>query len=169
MELITAEERRRLIDGATREAAHLEMRDNYGGDRHLFDRWQAGDHDLAFMNGWCERVRAGIAKGKGYRRACVVSEPLSDYQCWAYAVSGPQVEAGEDLRWVPRRLLSAVALPGNDFWLLDGEIVTFGIFSGADERVEIQLCTEPDVVKFCRDSFEAVWALSISHREYHPA
>jgi hypothetical protein len=28
--------------------------------------------------------------------------------------------AGEDVRWLPRRRASDLALPGTDFWVLDG-------------------------------------------------
>jgi hypothetical protein len=34
-------------------------------------------------------------------------------------------EAGEDIRWVPSRLVSAVATPGNDFYLFDGRLAVF--------------------------------------------
>jgi Family of unknown function (DUF6879) len=170
MELISAKERRDLISGIKHEALHMEMRDFYAGDLEMFSAWQTdGTVDLTVTEQWCAEVRAGVAAGRVYRRACVVSEPLSDYQRWAYLVTDPQVEAGEDLRWVPRRLLSTVALPGNDFWLLDNEVAVFGIFSGAHVRVEIQLYRDPAVVSFCRNAFETAWAVSISHRDYRPA
>lgn len=35
--------------------------------------------------------------------------------------------------------------------------------------IQRQLYTDPDVVKLCRDAFEAVWALSIPHGDYRPA
>lgn len=107
MKLITPEERKELLRTFKREAVHLELRDVYATndlEREKFAAWKAGVRDddyRSWMEPWCARVRAGIAEGKGFRRACVVSEPLSDYQQWAYSVSDAQVEAGEDLRWVP--------------------------------------------------------------------
>lgn len=175
MKLVTAEERKELFRTFKREAVHLELRDDYATnelERTKAAEYKAGERDeshLEFMEPWCQRVREGIAQGKSYRRACVVSEPLSDYQQWAHYVSTPQVEAGEDLRWVPRRLVSAVALPGNDFWMFDEEVVVFGIFSGSNEVVERQFCTDPDVARLCKDAFDAVWALSIPHLEYKPS
>ena len=50
------------------------------------------------------------AFGKSVRRARIVSEPLSDYQRWSYSIAHPMVAAGEDIRWVPRRLVSGVRL-----------------------------------------------------------
>lgn len=34
--------------------------------------------------------------------------------------AGHNVKAGEEVRWLPRRQASDLALPGNDFWLFDG-------------------------------------------------
>lgn len=168
MESISPKDRSALIAGFNREALHLEMRDNYEGDKPWFDRWRSGDREgvKADMRPWCDQVRDGVAKGKAYRRLCVVSEPLSEYQRWCHEMNDLKVKAGEDLRWVPRRLVSAVALPGNDFWLFDSEIVTFGLFDGNDMRTDILLSRDPEVVRFCLDTFARLWDLSIPHHEY---
>lgn len=172
MELISPKERADLVNGISREALHVEMRDNYGIDADLFANWRAGDREEVprVLKPWCDRVRAGVAEGKTYRRVCVVSEPLSAYQRWCFEVTnGLKVEAGEDLRWVPRRLTSTLSLPGNDFWLLDGETVVFNVFDGTDRRAEIQLYRDLAVVKHCADAFSVLWDLAIPHRDYRPA
>ncbi|MBB5083171.1 DUF6879 family protein [Nonomuraea endophytica] len=170
MELISAEERGEYFATFKREAVHLELRDDYATsdlERERFAAWKASEaDDLSWMNPWCDRIRKAIAEGKRYRRACVVSEPLSEYRRFAYDVVGPSVDAGEEIHWVPRRLVSDVALPGNDFWMFDEETVVFAVFSGDGEVVQRQLYTDPDVVKLCADAFKAVWSLSIPHHEY---
>lgn len=80
----------------------------------------------------------------------------------------PSVDAGEELRWLPRRLVSALPLPGNDCFVLD-DCVMFNVIGGNDEPVDIQLSREPDVMKFCRDSFESAWEIATPHREFEPA
>ncbi|NRQ35534.1 hypothetical protein HII36_27425 [Nonomuraea sp. NN258] len=173
MELISAEERGRFFRTFKREAVHLELRDHYATsdlERERFAAWQAGElDDLSWMDPWCDRIRTAVAAGKRYRRVCVVSEPLSQYRRFAYEVLGSSVAAGEEIRWAPRRAVSAVALPGNDFWLFDEEAVVFAVFSGNGEVAERQLYTEPEVVRLCLDAFDAVWALSVPHHEYRPA
>ena len=59
-----------------------------------------------------------------------MSEPLSDYQRWAHSLAAPMVDAGEDIRWVPRARVSELMFPGNDFWLFDDQLLAFMVFAG---------------------------------------
>jgi hypothetical protein len=64
--------------------------------------------------------------------------------------------------------VSTVLLPGNDFFVLDDDLVVFNVLDGANGRAEQQLYRDADVVKRCRASFDVVWAVSIPHRQYQP-
>jgi hypothetical protein len=97
-----------------------------------------------------------------------VSEPLSDYQRWSNSIAGPMVEAGEDIRWVPRRLVSAIGIAGNDFYLFDDRLIVFLIYSGDGLNADYQISTEPAAVKLCRLAFDSVWQYAIPHRDYQP-
>jgi hypothetical protein len=77
-------------------------------------------------------------------------------------------DAGEDIRWVPRGRVSELMFPGNDFWLFDNELLVFLVFAGNGLVVDRTAKTDPNLIARCRASFEAVWALSIPHREYTP-
>jgi hypothetical protein len=158
-----------LERGFGREAAHLEMRDAYGTATELpyMARWAAGEpDDLQWLQGWCGTLRGHVKAGRSVRRARVVSEPLSDYQRWSRSIALPMVEAGEDIRWVPRRLLSAVALPGNDFYLFDDRLAVFLLYTGNGLAAGQVSSADPAVLRLCRASFEAAWKLSVPHREY---
>jgi hypothetical protein len=171
MDLITAEERDGLFVSFRREALHLEMRDSYGTEAEIphMAKWAAGEpDDLEWLRPWCDRVEAAVAAGKSFRRASIVGEPLSDYQRWSHSMTGRHVDAGEDCRWVPRRLVSGIAVPGNDFWLFDDQIALFIVFAGNGKVVERQRSIDPAVVRLCRSAFDAVWAHAIPHREYKP-
>lgn len=118
MDSITYEEFSALFRSFEREALHLEMRDSYGTAVELphLHKWEADEpDDTDWLQPWFDLVRAGTRAGKVFRRACLVSEPISDYQKWAFKDTPLFVAAGEDIRWVPRRRVSTVALPGNDF------------------------------------------------------
>ena len=73
---------------------------------------------------------------------------------------------GENVRWLPRRQASDIALPGNDFWLVDDAVVRFGHFTGDGELVGHEIRTEPAVTKLCSDAFETVWQRAIPHEKY---
>jgi hypothetical protein len=76
------------------------------------------------------------------------------------------VEAGEDVRWLPRRLASTLQLPGNDLWVFDSRLVQFNIFDGPGRWIHTDFTEEPDVIEFCTASFEAVWKLATPHAEF---
>jgi hypothetical protein len=158
-----------LRSGFDREAVHLEMRDAYGTVAELphMARWAAGEPDnLDWLHDWCNTLRDHVKAGRSVRRARIVSEPLSDYQRWSYSIARPMVEAGEDIRWVPRRLVSSVALPGNDFCLFDDRLAVFLLYAGNGLSVGMVSSADAADLRLCRSAFEAAWELSIPHRDY---
>jgi uncharacterized protein DUF6879 len=169
MESISIEQRHELYVSA-REVLKIELRDYYAINANRLEAWRAGDMDTAQAGyrQWAEMCAAEGARGQVFRRVRVISEPLSDYQRLAVTFSGLAVEQGEDLRWLPRRLVSAIPLPGNDCFVLDGETAMFNLLGGSDERAGVQMSRDPDVVKFCRHSFELAYSMGIPHGEYRP-
>ncbi|MEU8035532.1 DUF6879 family protein [Streptosporangium sp. NPDC049078] len=160
-----------LLAGFERSAVHLEMRDAYGTAVELpyMAKWAAGEpDDLEWLQGWCSTLREHVKTGKTIRRARIVSEPLSDYQRWSYSIAHPMVEAGEDIRWVPRRLVSSVPLPGNDFYLFDDRLVVFLHYAGNGLGEAKVASTDPGDIALCKSAFETVWKLAIPHSEYTP-
>lgn len=171
MDSITYEEFSALFRSFQREAIHLEMRDSYGTAKEIphLRKWEAGEpDDTDWLQPWFDLVGAGTRAGKVFRRACIVSEPISEYQKWALKDTQLFVQAGEDIRWVPRRRVSTVALPGNDFWLFDDEVVVFLIFAASGLVVDRHRTTDRRAIELCRTSFEEVWKLSIPTSEYRP-
>jgi hypothetical protein len=171
LDSVTYEEFDGYFTSFKHEALHLEMRDAYGTSAEIahLRKWEAGEpDDAAWLEPWFQLLRAGIRAGKAFRRARIVSEPISDYQKWVLKDTDLYVEAGEDIRWVPRSRVSTVALPGNDFWLFDDEVVIFLIFAASGLVVDRQRTTDRRVIELCRTAFEAVWKLSIPNRDYRP-
>jgi hypothetical protein len=161
-----------LFTRFSREAVHLEMRDSYGTAIELpyMAKWAAGEHDdLEWLRPWCDEVRANVAQGKVYRRVHVVSEPLSDYQRWSRSIMKPHIDAGTDMRWMPRREVSSIAFPGNDFWMFDNRLVVFHHYTGNGASTGFTTSTDPDAIELCTSAFEAVWKLAIPHLGYRPA
>jgi len=161
----------RLLRTFALSSVHLETRDAYGTAVELphMAKWAAGEpDDLAWLQDWCDMLRLHVTAGRSVRRARIVSEPLSDYQRWSYSIAEPMVAAGEDIRWVPRGLVSSIGIPGNDYYLLDDRLVVFLHYAGNGLAVDRVTSVEPADLELCRTAFEAVWRLSIPHREYKP-
>ena len=159
------------IESAQESAVHLEMRDAYGLEDEDFHAWRAGKpYDPTPGTWWYELVGRAVARGVKVRRARIVSEPVTEYIRFEYDITAHNLAAGEDVRWLPRRQASTIALPGNDFWLIDRELVIFNHFTGdglwAKEPEE--LTREPDPVGICVSAFDEVWQRATPHGDYHP-
>ena len=72
----------------------------------------------------------------------------------------------EEVRWLPRRLASALTLPGNDFWLFDNRIVRFNHFTGDGASAEPEYTEDPTVAVLCTSAFQAVWERATPHADY---
>lgn len=164
-----------LLAAAGHSAVHLEMRDSYGvGDEaEDFENWmRTGQRDLdptsTYWAPWVDLIRSTIARGVVVRRARVVSEPVTDYIRYEHAGTAVNVQAGEQVRWLPRRQASDIALPGNDCWVFDGETVLFNHFSGDGNWSEPgwEFRTEPAVARLASAAFETVWERGVPHEKY---
>ncbi|MGP3980167.1 DUF6879 family protein [Streptomyces sp. KR80] len=162
-----------LLNTAHHSAVHLEMRDAYAvsNENSHFKHWREtgerpNDPDSDYWRDWTTAVRRTVARGVVMRRARIVSEPVTEYIRYEHAGTPINLAVGEQVRWLPRRLASDIALPGNDFWVLDGRLVRFGFFSGDGALVGHALDQNPATVKLCTSAFEAVWERAIPHNEY---
>jgi len=176
MEAITPDQRNNLIATFRHDAIHLEMRDIYATsiERDRFRKRLAGEQldpaeEAEWWQPWRTMMRANMDAGKMMRRLRVVSEPVTDYIRFEWIDTEQLVKAGEDIRWLPRRRASALMLPGNDFWLFDGETVVFTHFSGNGEVLGYEMTADSGLVRRCQASFEAAWSISIPHAEYKPS
>ncbi|MFF5393350.1 DUF6879 family protein [Streptomyces sp. NPDC013012] len=164
-----------LLAATHRTAVHLEMRDVYAvgeetDDFETFLRTGTPNLDPArlFWPQWMPLVQDAVARGVVMRRARIVSEPVTDYIRYEHAITPLNLQAGEDVRWLPRRHASDIALPGNDFWLLDDHLVQFHHFTGTgDWRPDgKERTTDPAAIALCTTAFETVWERAIPHEKY---
>jgi len=100
----------------------------------------------------------------------VVSEPLSEYQQWVLSSAALFVDAGEDIRYVPRPRLTGTSLPGSgDFYVFDGNLVMFLHYAGNGTNTAFEVTDEPHAARACQEAFESVWQIGTPLREYRPA
>jgi hypothetical protein len=162
-----------VLANARRSAVHLEMRDSYAVDYEEgpFADWRNGvrldpDDRASWWRPWLDLISATVARGVVVRRARIMSEPVSDYIRYEHSGTFTNVAAGEQVRWLPRRQASDIALPGNDFWLFDDELVLWNHFAGDGSSQGPELTREPGAAKLCHDGFEAVWDRAVPHDQY---
>ncbi|WP_405581178.1 DUF6879 family protein [Streptomyces sp. NBC_01190] len=158
-----------LLRSCSRTAVHLEMRDGYMRSDPRFAAWQAGVRTgLTVATSWLSVFAHTTSRGVAVRRARIVSEPVSDYVRFEHHLSSANVTAGEEIRWLPRRRASDLALPGNDFWLFDDAVAVFHHFDGDGELApdDEEVRTDTAAVKLCADAFAAVWTRAVPHPEY---
>lgn len=160
-----------LFGSVTRSLAQLEMRDSYLVDYEdeRYKRWVAGGRAGSLPredHPWWRLTAETTARGVSMRRSRVVSEPVSEYIAFEYAGTWQNLESGEQARWLPRSRAPAIAFPGNDFWLIDGERVLFLLLDGTGRPIGQQLCTDDAVVTLCSTAFEQVWELGTDHADY---
>jgi hypothetical protein len=125
-----------LLAACTSSALHLD-------DAHLtsdptYQAWLAGQADLQesaqHYRAYTDAVVSAVRRGVTVRRARIVSEPVSDYVRWEHWLTEPvNIAAGEQIRWLPRRLASTLAVPGNPYWVFDDRMVRFTLFGGDGE------------------------------------
>lgn len=165
---VAAPSLRELLAHAQHRALHLEMRDHYGGSP-IYAAWLEGrSYDRAPADAeWIALMAPLRSRGGDLRRARIVSEPVSSFIRYEYeSTNVAALAAGETVRWLPRRKASDLALPGNDFWLIDDQLVRFGHFDGDGNLQPEEWTDEPAVVELCRGAFDAVWARAVPHEDY---
>ncbi|MFF2044411.1 DUF6879 family protein [Kitasatospora sp. NPDC058170] len=160
-----------LLEECQESALHLEMRDGYMRDDPMFIAWQAGHRDdpqdrPSWWRPWLDVIAQTVERGVTVRRARIISEPVSDYIRFEYDVTFTNVAAGEQVRWLPRRQATDLALPGNDFWLLDNRRLLVIHFSGDGNVVDREIIENSAVVALCSQAFEAVWERATPHAQY---
>lgn len=156
-----------LLRGARRSALHLEMRETYDPNHPAFKEFVAGGSGAYEMSSWKKLVSESVARGVKFRRARIVSEPVTQYIRWEHMLTAQNVEAGEDVRWLPRRQAFDLMLPGADLWIIDGRLVAFNFCAGdGTDTGEEEFTSDPDLVARCIATFEQVWERATPHADF---
>ncbi|MGF1427762.1 DUF6879 family protein [Kitasatospora sp. LaBMicrA B282] len=141
-----------LLRGARRTAVRLETR-----DRHR----TAAEPEPALP-----LLRETVARGVLVRRVRIVAEPVTAQIRREHHRMPERITAGEQVRWLPRSRARAVALPGEDFWLIDSRLVLFHWCAAEDPWAGHRFTGDGTAVRRCTAAFEAAWALATPHAEY---
>ncbi|MEU9228568.1 DUF6879 family protein [Streptomyces massasporeus] len=150
-------------------AFRLETRRGYASDRQspLWPKWLAGEDVAAEpANAWRQNVRAQVADGKRFERVRLVDEPLTQGQQFLLARAPSNVEAGEDIRHLPRSEAHALRLPDHDFWLFDSKVVARFAFDEDDTTLGVHLTEDPAEVLAACQVRDAAWHHAVPAAEF---
>ncbi|MFF3224126.1 DUF6879 family protein [Nocardia suismassiliense] len=156
----------RLFREVERSAFHLEVRDEY----HVADEdtriraFLAGEPAPYTRTPWQELMLETSRRGVAVARVRIVTEPLLDYQRWLLSVTGYNVDAGEDIRYVPRHLVESVPL--DDWWLMDDAQVAYNLTDSTGAPAGLGITADPGIVAYCQQVRDRLWKLAIPYAVY---
>lgn len=155
-----------LFGEVEREAWHLEVRDWYGvaDESDRLRAFLAGEPAPYTETPWQALIRETTGRGVSVTRVRVVTVPLSDYQRWLLSVTGYNIDAGEDIRYVPRD--RAGAYPGDDAWLLDSSRVVFNLTNPDGSPAGLGVTEDPGIVDYYVSARERLWKLATPYEEF---
>ncbi len=169
MELIPTNPWPELFRHVRQSACHLEIRDAYAvpAESEPFRRFLAGEPQQEYgKRAWTDLVEETTARGVTVSRVRVVTVPHSDYHRWLLSITGSNVDAGEDIRYLPRHLVDSSEIPTDDFWIFDSQKVAFNLVDQSGKPAGAAVTTDPRITESCLAVQARLWRESIPYREY---
>ncbi|WP_067825477.1 DUF6879 family protein [Nocardia inohanensis] len=158
-----------LFHECRESAYHMEVRDTYAvaSESEPLRRFLAGETPPDYdKSDWTDLIREMTGRGVVVSRVRVVTVPHSDYQRWLLSVTGENVEAGEDIRYLPRHLIDPEEVPRDDWWLFDGSRVAFNLIDRLGRSAGVAVTTDPKIAAYCRDVKNRLLAAATPFLEY---
>jgi hypothetical protein len=162
-----------LLAATHASVIRFEMRDSYDETDTTekgFAVWKAtGSIDAYDWGDHLDMIREAVARGVRIRRVRIVSEPISEYIRWEHACTPVNIEAGEDIRWLPRTSAADLLVPGADCWVFDHRVVRWNFQRGDGTNPRhYTFSSDPRTIRDITAAFEIAWDRATPHAEYKP-
>ncbi len=156
-----------LFDQFTRSAWRWECQTDYAVDHPALDRWKRGlPRETAGKQRWLDYIRKITGAGRRFDRVRVYTEPLNDYLSWMIEFTHENVEAGEDIRWLPQRVARDLDMPTYDFYLFDDVRLAIMRFDPNTKLLaHLDTTDDPDAVEQHRIYRDLVWPRAVRHAD----
>ena len=147
-ELISGQAFADFVLGYEHTAFRLESRERYNEpeETEYLRRFLSEEPDYSWNDEWAAMMRRRTAAGQRMERVRIVSEPHSDYTRFMLDLARVNVEAGEDIRYLPRDKANSLDLPDHDFWLIDSTKLGILHFGDDDVLIGAEISTDATVV-----------------------
>lgn len=147
----------------------MEVRDTYAvpSESDSLQRFLNGESKVEeSWDAWNNLIVEVTGRGVVVSRVRVITVPHSDYQRWLLTETSDNIEAGEDIRYLPRHLVSAEDVPADDFWLFDDETVCYNLIDREGAPAGAAITIDPRIVEYCQRAREHLWSLATPFIEY---
>ncbi|MGV9677761.1 DUF6879 family protein [Nocardia sp. NPDC003482] len=156
-------------EGDWQRAFHLETQDEYrvADEREPFRKFLDGEpDDYEWCRSWDDLIRDVTSRGKQVHRVRLVSIPHVNYTRFGLTIAPLNIEAGEEIKWLPRPLVDPAALARDDYWLFDDRLVVFVSFKDDGDFGGFAVTEDPVIAAHLVAVRDEVWAKAIPHADY---
>jgi hypothetical protein len=157
-----------LFPGIKRSSWRWECQGDYKVDHPKVQRWREGKtEDPEDTRGWWIEFQRGLKEaGIPFERVRMLTEPLTEYLRWMLDITDWNIDAGEDIRWLPESKARELDMPRYDFYLFDDNRVVLMHFDDEKLLSGAEIVDDADVVAQHQEYRQRVWSLATPHREY---
>lgn len=157
-----------LFPGIKRRSWRWECQGYYNVDDEKMVRWREGKPPLEDPEHrpWVEFQRGLKEAGIPFERVRMLTEPLTEYLRWMLDITDWNVDAGEDIRWLPESKARELDMPRYDFYLFDDNRVVILLFDDEKVLTGAEIVDDADFVAQHQEYRQRVWSLATPHREY---
>ncbi|SDY12789.1 hypothetical protein SAMN05421504_104596 [Amycolatopsis xylanica] len=156
-----------LLKSVRRSSWRWECQREYAVDLPEVERWRKGLSVLETEEDRAWLAHLGVLKAAGipFERVRMLTEPLTDYLAWMLQAIGPNVAAGEDVRWLKESTARELGMPHHDFYLLDETSVAELRFTEENVLTAVVVDDDTAVVAEHQRWRRAAWSAAIPHAE----
>ncbi|MFJ9367081.1 DUF6879 family protein [Nocardia sp. NPDC101769] len=161
----------RLLDEVKTRAFHLETHDDYLAETETdslraFLADESIDPGGDWFTPWTDQVRRMVGRGVGVQRARIVTRSHTAYTRYLLALTRYNVEAGEDVRYLPRNVAASNDAITEDFWLLDDRTVVYSLFDAGGIWIGGAVTEDPVLVANTVAIRDRVWRIATPYAQY---